>query len=345
MYTVLRQAQWAAASELRDRRFTWREKVWAWRRGFLADSAALFELTPDTFHEYLNDYVRENRAVLLNGLPHVFDHKLVLRALMLRHGFAQADTVALIARADAQLHPLGPDAQLLSLAELEDAMRRDGGPFIVKPQDGGFGRGVALVETRNGALVRRRGRIVGPYHVTASRTTTLVERVVPQHAFWRELFDGSANTMRLLTMWTPGDRAPFIAAAGQRIGTADTAPTDNFSGGGIAAPIDLETGRLGEARQRTASGRPKHLTHHPESGARITGAPLPYWDQIRETVLRAASVIGVARYVGWDVLVDASGTPCIIEGNSNTGVHVLQLDGGLLKNPSVRKFYETCGVI
>jgi hypothetical protein len=151
--------------------------------------------------------------------------------------------------------------------------------------------------------------------------------------------------MRLLTMWTPGDPAPFIAAAGQRIGTSDTAPTDNFSGGGIGAPIDLETGRLGEARRRTASGRPVHLTHHPESGARIAGALLPHWDQIRETVLRAASAMGLARYVGWDVLVDASGTPVIIEGNSNTGVHVLQLDGGLLRNPSVRKFYETCGVI
>ena len=345
IYTLVRQAQWAAGEEIGDRRFGWREKLWAWRRGFLADSAALFELTADNWRDYLPDYARENRAVLVNGVPQLFDQKLMLRALLLHHGFAQAETFALIGRADAQFHPLAPDARLVSFAALEELMRVDGSSFIVKPQDSGSGHGVALVESQDGQLVRRRGAARRRYRVGASRTTTLVERVIPQHPFWRAFYPDSANTMRLLTMWTPGDAAPFIAAAAQRVGASDTAPTDNFSGGGMAAAIDLATGRLGKARRRTPSGRPEHLTHHPESGAPIAGAELPYWDRIRETVLRAASVVGVARYVGWDVLVDEAGTPVIIEGNSNTGVHVLQLGEGLLKNPSARRFYETCGVV
>jgi hypothetical protein len=341
----VRQAQWAALAELRDRRFGWRDKLWAWRRGFLADSAALFELTDETWRDYLSDYARENRAVLLNGLPLLFDQKLALRAILLQHGFQQAETFALIGTTDAQLRPLTADARAVSFAQVEHAMQQDGGPFIVKPQDSGFGHGVALVAAISGELVRRRGRQTRPYRVAASRGATLVERAVPQHAFWRALFPDSANTMRLLTMWTPGDPAPFIAAAGQRIGASDTAPTDNFAGGGMAAPIDLETGRLGEARRRTAAGRPERLTHHPESGARIAGAELPYWDRVRSTVLRAASLLGIARYVGWDVLVDEHGTPVIIEGNSNTGVHILQLGGGLLRNPAARRFYETAGVV
>ena len=344
-YALLRRAQWAAVTELRDPRFTWSEKLWAWRRGFLADSVALFELTEDTWRDYLSDYARENRAVLANGLPQLFDNKLALRTLLLQHGFPQAETFALIGRADAQLRPLHPEARIVPLNELEDAMRVDGGPFIVKPQDSGFGHGVALVETRDGVLVRRRGQDVRPYRVVPSKTSTLVERAVPQHAFWRTLFPESANTMRLLTMWTPGEPAPFIAAAGQRIGASDTAPTDNFAGGGMAAAIDLDTGRLGQAVRRTSSARPERLTHHPESGARIAGIELPHWDRIRQTVLRAATILGVARYVGWDVLVDESGAPVIIEGNSNTGVHILQLGGGLLKNPAARRFYEASGVV
>jgi hypothetical protein len=345
LYRLVRQSQWAAMTEARDRRFPWSEKVRAWTHGFLADSARLYDFPQNDWREYLSDYIRENQGVLINGAPQFFDHKLMLRSLLLRHGFAQAQTFALIGRADAQIDPLGPATRLVSLAELDEAMRLDGGPFIVKPQDSGYGYGVALVETRDGQLVRRRGQASRPYAVQPSRTTTLIERVVPQHAFWSELYPEAANTMRLLTLWTPGDPAPFIAAAGQRIGAADTAPTDNFQGGGMAAPIDLEAGTLGSAVRRRPSGRPERLTHHPESGARIEGARLPYWDAIRETVLAAASVLGIARYVGWDVLVDTSGTPVIIEGNSNTGIRVLQLNGGLLKNPATRRFYEACGVL
>ena len=344
-YRALRQVQWCAMADYRDRRFSWSEKLWAWRRGFTADSAALYEFPREDWREYLSDYVRENPAAAINAVPQFFDQKLMLRALLLRHGFAQAETVALIGRADAQIDPLGAGSRLVSLTELQEALSRDGGPFIVKPQDSGFGYGVAMIEARAGALVKRRGRKVAAYTVAPARTTTLVERVISQHEFWARFCPESSNTLRVLTVWTPGDPAPIIAAAAQRIGASDTAPTDNFHGGGMAAPIDLETGVLGHARRRAASGRPERLTHHAETGVRIEGARLPDWEAIRRTTLAAASLVGVARYVGWDILVDTSGTPVIIEGNANTGVHILQLGGGLLRNPAVRRFYETCGVL
>jgi hypothetical protein len=90
---------------------------------------------------------------------------------------------------------------------------------------------------------------------------------------------------------------------------------------------------------------PPQFTHHPESGVPIEGVQLPFWDSICDTVLGAARVVGFARYVGWDVLVDTHGTPIIIEGNTNAGVQILQMDGGLLKNPRVRRFYESLGVL
>jgi len=283
--------------------------------------------------------------VILNAVPQFFDQKLMLRALLLHHGFKQAETFALIARADVQRDPFGQASQMTTLTALEDAMQRDGGPFIIKPQDSGMGFGVALVNVEGGRLTRRRGHKTSAYHVTPSPTSTLVERVVPQHSHWDAFFAGSANTMRLLTLWTPGEPAPFIAAAAQRIGASDTAPTDNFAGGGMAASIALDTGVIGHACRRTRSGRPDRLTHHHETGARIEGVQLPFWDRILQTVLSAASLLGVARYVGWDVMIDADGTPVIIEGNANTGVHILQIEEGLLKNPQARRFYEVSNVL
>jgi hypothetical protein len=51
------------------------------------------------------------------------------------------------------------------------------------------------------------------------------------------------------------------------------------------------------------------------------------------------------RYAGWDVLVDDGGTPVIIEGNNNTDLDLFQVHGGLLRDPRVRRFYETCKVL
>jgi hypothetical protein len=72
---------------------------------------------------------------------------------------------------------------------------------------------------------------------------------------------------------------------------------------------------------------------------------LPGWDRIRETVLRAAATMPCNRMAGWDVLVDADGVPVIIEGNGNSDVNLLQVHGGLLADPRVRRFYAAFGAV
>ena len=109
----------------------------------------------------------------------------------------------------------------------------------------------------------------------------------------------------------PGEPQPIILRAVQRIGTADTVPTDNWSGGGVCAIVDLESGRLGPGRVNPLKSKSpvRQYETHPDTGARIEGAILPHWDRIRETVLRASTSSPLNRYVGWDVLVDDEATP------------------------------------
>jgi hypothetical protein len=114
-----------------------------------------------------------------------------------------------------------------------------------------------------------------------------------QAAFWRRLFDDSANTLHLLTLWTREAPAPFIDRAVQRIGTVDTVPTDNWSGGGISAPVALASGTLGEGRMHPLKASPEwraqRFSHHPDSGAAIAGAVLPGWERVREVVFAGGS--------------------------------------------------------
>jgi len=63
------------------------------------------------------------------------------------------------------------------------------------------------------------------------------------------------------------------------------------------------------------------------------------------TVLRAAGSLPFNRIGGWDVLVDASATPIILEANGNSDVNLLQVHGGLLADPRIRRFYQAFGVV
>jgi hypothetical protein len=234
----------------------------------------------------------------------------------------------------------------------------EGARWIIKPEDGLRGEGLFMLEFEHDAFQVQRGRTVQPFDIekfldgaaqNARRTAgaMLIERRLEQGAFWRGLFPDSANTLRLLTLWTPGEPGPFVARAVQRIGTADTVPTDNWSGGGISAPVDLARGTLGEGRMHPLKGKraEQRFTHHPDTGAAIAGAVLPGWAEIMDTVLRAAASVPFNRMAGWDILVDAEGVPVILEANGNSDVNLLQVHGGLLSDPRVRQFYEAFGVV
>jgi hypothetical protein len=327
--------------------FPWRDKLTWWPRGFRADTAAVYGLGRNDWREYVSDYTRVYRCVSINPARAFFDQKLMLRAFLLAKGFPQTETVAFVERGFVLLDPLSESPTQISTHELERRLLADAGRFVVKPEGRGRGTGVFLVTSRDGALVRQRGRQSAPFSFAGSAGPTIVERMIEQGAFWHALSPVSVNTIRVVTMWTHGDAAPFIGCAVQRMGTVDTAPTDNWSGGGICARVDVATGRMGIGRVHPLkSGRPQtEYEAHPDTGAQIQGVVIPHWDAIRDTVLRAATSLPTNRYIGWDVFVDDRGRAIIGEGSANTDVNLLQVHGGLLADPAVRRFYESCGVL
>jgi hypothetical protein len=329
-----------------------RVRMAMWRQGFLSDSVVLYDLEHNDPREYVSDYHLYARCTRINTWNGLYNHKLGLRAFLLAMGFRQAETIAYLYEGRVILDPFHPGNKPVDIGCLAERLRGDAGErgYIVKPEDGLCGQGVFLLTERDGRLFRQRGQSTEPFDLEgfAPDTPTVIERRLNQHAFWRTLYPDSTNTMRLLTLWTPDEDAPFIAGAAQRIGTADTVPTDNFTGGGISCPIDRGTGRLGAGRMHPMKGRQPCLrfTHHPDTGAQLEGAVLPGWDRVTDAVLRAAASLPFNRMGGWDVMVDHDGEPVILEANGNGGhVDVMQIHGGLLTDPRVRRFYETAGVL
>ena len=334
-------------------------KLQMWRHGFYAESAVLYDLPHNDVRDYLSDYTRTARCREINSHNDFFRHKLVLRSFLLAMGFRQAQTVALLFEGRILSDPFGGDARHIEPDELIRRLSASPRNHIVKPEDGDSGEDLFLLEARGGHLVRRHGRETTSFDIGSllrqsgygrgRGRMTLIEEQLEQGPFWQRLFPETANTIRLLTLRTPGEPAPFIARAVQRIGTSDTVPTDNWSGGGISVAIDPVSGALGEGRLHLSrSNQPvtaPSLTHHPDSGAEIAGAVLPGWDRIQDTVLRAAASIPFNRMAGWDVLVAPDGTPVIIEANGDRDLNLFQVHGGLLADPRTRRFYQELGVL
>ena len=162
----------------------------------------------------------------------------------------------------------------------------------------------------------------------------ILEEVVIQHPKMASLCPTSVNTCRIATLL--GDKEPGIVYAFLRIGNGKV--MDNVDCGGMAARIDLDTGKLltvGADKQGNT------FIKHPMTNASIIGFEIPFWKEAKEMCLKAAEKFPEMRFVAWDVAITPEG-PTFIEGNSFPSHAIPQFaahypDGiGIL--PEFRKF-------
>lgn len=132
----------------------------------------------------------------------------------------------------------------------------------------------------------------------------------------------SLNTIRIVTVIDPEEKLHIICAL-LRMGNGISF-TDNYTNGGMACPIDIETGKLRD----TAYG--KNCTEyqkHPFSGITFDGFDVYGFDECLKLVKEVAFVEPSARFVGWDFAVTPNGIE-LIEGNIPPGEDVTQIGTG-----------------
>ncbi len=134
---------------------------------------------------------------------------------------------------------------------------------------------------------------------------------------------GSVNTLRIVTI-VDENGTPHVASAGFRIGLQKSI-VDNFSSGGMAAPIDIDTGIIFHPAINKMG---KEFIIHPDSKKQIVGYQIPDWDNYKKFALKLAKKFPTMRYVGWDIVKSKTGKFVMIEGNKDAGVDYLE--NGLL---------------
>lgn len=203
--------------------------------------------------------------------------------------------------------------------------------LVSKPNDSLKGRGVRLWSYDRDRWTadeepRSAETLVAELTALSGTQDILLQERLRNHPALAPLAPNALSTVRVLTL-RGLDGVARVVLATYRIPFGD-APTDNMSAGGIGAPVDLATGRLGRGITMARSTFFEPCDRHPDTGAAIEGFQLPCWPGVVDLVVRVHEALDAIVCVGWDVAILADG-PIIVEGNDNPGHTSSQVPTGV----------------
>lgn len=183
--------------------------------------------------------------------------------------------------------------------------------FMAKPIDGGCGKGIEKIETKNYKSPEEL------YGYLASNHNFELEEVIKQNEKVSKIYPEAINTVRMVTILK--DNKPHVICAYFRIGNGSF--VDNFNSGGMVAPIDVKTGVVSDK----AIDKNKNLYEvHPETGKTIKGFKFPFWNEAVKMCKEASKIVPEMAYIGWDVAFTVNG-PIFVEANEFPGHDIYQL--------------------
>lgn len=319
---------------------SWLRRLSMWTRGFKAQSRVIYPALRRG-DAYISDWERSVYTPLING-----PYKIVLNDKLLFHYLLGDLAPRLLGTLTAgRFFPsdAGHDAPTSLLEQL-----RRSGVLVIKGRDGGGGKSFRRVQWLEDAAVAVNGERMSSDDFAAmarGMDGALVTDCVEQAAYARRIYAPTTNTLRVLTLWDPRMTRPHIAAAVHRFGTSRSFPVDNWCKGGVCAPVDLQTGRMGRAVAAPRDARNGCVWHetHPDSGEMIAGLEIPGWQAMSQALRQIIEQRPFLRYVGWDVVITDDGFK-ILEGNNCPDVDLMQVHGPLLADEKSRRFFEWYGV-
>lgn len=168
-------------------------------------------------------------------------------------------------------------------------------------------------------------------------TTYIFQKVLKQHAQINEIYSLSINTLRFDTYIDSHGKAHILSVL-MRFGQGGNS-MDNINRGGFYVPVDIHTGTLGTCGNQTMLHGGRVYYEHPNSQVLLQGRQVPYFEEAKEIIHRAVSVVP-NRIIGWDIAITDDG-PVVLEGNHNPSLFMTDIAyRGYLKHPLMKEILE-----
>jgi hypothetical protein len=230
--------------------------------------------------------------------------------------------------------------------------------IVLKPRAGRLGENIHILSSDDNNISKRASSLQeGEY---------ILEEHIRQHPEMDKINPHSVNSIRIITFLCPDGTVEILGAMLRT--SSSTHPVDNFTMGGIAVGIDMETGRLrkegfvkifypqkGNERnikqkcvintltshdKKTLFSEGKIFTRNPVTNKKFFNFKIPYWSELKKITMNAQKVFYHIKSIGWDVAIATTG-PVIIEGNTSWGTTGFQAaNGGLLTDKNRKLFSQ-----
>ena len=207
--------------------------------------------------------------------------------------------------------------------------------LMLKPVFGRSGIGIVLLEQRDQRIIARAGDREIPLAELQLDGPAFLQEVIRQHPRIAAVWNSSVNTMRIITMQTIRGDIIFLGGV-MRFGVGKSI-VDNWSAGGVAAGIDLETGRL---RSYAGDQQGIRYAQHPSSQFIFEGFQIPQWQSILDAARMIQRELPFSKVAGLDLCLDEDGKPVLIEINGLPDWTMPeQMNGPFLANPQTLKAF------
>jgi hypothetical protein len=308
------------------------KKIQLWRKGFLAEKHTLYQFDKNDHKNYFSDYHASISRNINEPFNDLLTNKLVFsevigKVLKVPQTYGWIFNGIYYNKDESNIENL--------LSKNKE--------IVIKAVNGGGGKDVFIIkkESNNNYVINNIKRLQKEELLQFMSTLNnfIVTEFIKPGFFSESLNKDTVNTMRIITLMDPKTNKPFIARAVQRIGVKTSAPMDNFTKGGLSAPIDLETGILGDATSHPLNSSHTRYSSHPDTGFKFEGKVIPKWNDIKSEILNGVGKLPMLKCVGWDFLLSDKGLVAI-EGNHHPDPDVLQGHEPLLTDERIKAFYK-----
>ncbi len=236
------------------------------------------------------------------------DDKVLAKGIMEKHGIKCPKTYAVV-------ETMGTIESTWKQVEQHEML-------VIKPSKGRGGNGILILRkegekwfkgstqvTLHDIFSHIANAIFGVFSFGDADKVLIEEYVVP-HSFFQEMYHAGVPDFRIILL----NNNPVMAML--RMPTEKSDGKANLHQGGLAIGVDLEEGVLTHSFDGS-----RYSEFHPDSGNRISGKYVPFWDTLVQLSIDASKAFPL-NYLGVDLVIDKDKGPLIMEVNVRPGLGI-----------------------
>lgn len=309
-YLSLRWIKEVATDFVENKDAGFKEKIWAYKNGFLSYRLAQYGITEENRKDFISDFEYKWLRHINGDYRELFQDKITIKYILNNFNECFPEYYYHI-RNSQGANAIVPmmDCPKEYKDTYEDILRlaRDKGILALKPDEGSHGDGFYKLTYADGQYMLGTEKATEEDIIALlsdKRNQYLVTEYINNHPVFRKIYDGAVNTIRMV-VFKDEDGKSHIGTAYMRMGSDQTHGVDNMGAGGIAISVDEKTGRFYNPRIITHNSIMK-CDVHPDTGVPIEGY-IPRWEEVKAKILEIADSVDQMEYFGFDVAVTEDG--------------------------------------